>query len=90
MKSPTSPLPSPDRFGPGARTWTGPSTGCLPIPVDLTFLWGLGRGRPTLTESRMGTGSDYVGRAARCIGNSIRLIISPRICVAAVSAVVAV
>ena len=75
MKSPTSPLPNPDRFGPGSRTWTGPSTGCLPIPVDFTSLCGLGRGRPMLTESRMGTGSDYVAGARDASGNSIRLMI---------------
>jgi hypothetical protein len=32
-------------------TRTGPSTGCLSMPVRLISFHGLGRGRPTLTES---------------------------------------
>ena len=85
MKSPTSPLPNPDRFGPGSRTWTGPRTGCLPIPVHFTLLCGLGRGRPILTESRMGTTSDYVAGTRDACGNSTPPYGHAAFCAAAVS-----
>ena len=43
-------------LGSGARSSTGPLCGCLPMPVALVCLYGLGCGRPTLTELRWGTG----------------------------------
>ena len=48
--SPMSPLPSPPRMGPGARTATGFAVGCLSIPVvPPAFAAGLGRARARLT-----------------------------------------
>ncbi len=44
------PLPRPPGLGPGARTSTGPDCGCLAMPVALVSLYGLGWGRPRLTE----------------------------------------
>src|SRR5687768_3323266 len=47
--SPTRPLCRPVRFGPGARTATGWSTGCLLMPVMPTFLASLFSGTARLT-----------------------------------------
>ena len=65
MKSPTSPLPRPLVFGPGARTLTASSVGCFPMPVQPVSLCGLGRGRPMLTESSRATVTGYVSAAKK-------------------------
>src|SRR3984957_20829174 len=49
-------------MGPGAMTATGPSTGRLSIPVDLMPFHGLGRGRPTLTDSTLTITTVFPGR----------------------------
>src|SRR4051812_28259300 len=60
MKSPTSPLPRPVVFAPGARTSTGSADGSLPIPVLRVDLCAFGRGRPRFTDARKGIRSAYV------------------------------
>jgi len=50
--SPTSPLPSPSRMVPGARTRTGSGVGALSMPVVASPRWyGFGRTRARFTES---------------------------------------
>jgi hypothetical protein len=55
-------------FGPGAVTMTGPSTGRLSMPVEDSCFHGLGRGRPTLTESSF-TGNDAMSTPSGTPGN---------------------
>src|SRR4051794_31786316 len=60
--SPTRPLCSPIVLGPGARTATRRSTGCLLIPVTPTPLAGLGSGTARLTETMLPTSATYPPR----------------------------
>ena len=57
---PDQPAAQSGGFSPGPRTSTGSLIGCLPIPVHPVSLYGLGSGRPILTESSRATQSGYV------------------------------
>jgi len=64
--SPTSPLPSPSRLLPGARTRTGSDVGTLSMPVRPTSrLSGFGRARARFTDS--------TAPATEVLGTSMRM-----------------